>query len=68
MSMETGGYKMCVSTECRRHEGLAARGLGAAQGPQKPKVFRCSVVHSQHFLALKSILFSATTLVVSKNC
>ena len=44
-----------VGTGHRRCSALAAGGMGAAQGPLKPKGFRCSEMHSQPFLAIKII-------------
>ena len=49
--------KLKMATGHRRCSALAAGGLGAAQGPQKPKGFRCSEMHSQSFLALQIINF-----------
>ena len=52
---KTGNCQAAPGTEHRRCSALATAGLGAAQGPQKPKGFLCSEMHSQPFLALKII-------------
>ena len=40
------GHSIC---KARRAAALAAGGLGAAQGPQKPRKLRLSEMNSEHF-------------------